>query len=79
MTDNVFINRERNKVVPTGSIEAKWQISRAQAVEMGLLDSKEKPVQARRPAFDATKAHVAPQRRRNAGRQGQNRGRNQDA
>lgn len=64
MSDNVYVNRDRSKVVPAGSSEAKWQISREEAVRLGLLESAEKPVQKRRPAFDATKAHTAPQRRR---------------
>jgi hypothetical protein len=68
MTDNVFLNRDRTKVVPPGSIEAKWQVPRAEAAKLGLLDSAEKPVQDRRPAFDASKAispnGTGPQRRR---------------
>lgn len=65
MTDNVFLNRDRTAVVPAGSAEAKWQISRAEAAKLGLLDSAEKPVQERR--FDASKAvspNGTPQRRR---------------
>lgn len=63
MSDNVYVNRDRSAVVPKGSADAKWQISREEAANFGLLESSEKPVQKRR-AFDATKAHTAPQKRR---------------
>ena len=74
MTDNVFLNRDKSKVVPAGSVEAKWQVPRKEAVRLGLLESEEKPVQTRR-----TTEPQAPQRRRNSARQGQDRGKNQDA
>ncbi len=48
MTDNVYLNRDRTRVVPAGSVEAKWQISRKEAHELGLLDSPDKPTQERR-------------------------------
>lgn len=48
MTDNVYLNRDRTRVVPPGSAEAKWQVPRAEAVKLGLLDSPDKPTQARR-------------------------------
>lgn len=58
MPDNVFVNRDRTAVVPSGSAAAKWQITRKEAKELGLLESDEKPVQKRRPA------EVKPQSRR---------------
>lgn len=64
MADNVYLNRDRTAVVPQDSAGKKWQVTRAQAVKLGLLDSPDKPVQERRPAFDAAKAHTAPQKRR---------------
>jgi hypothetical protein len=69
MTDNVYLNRDRSAVVPKGSAEAKWQVSRSEAAKLGLLESDEKPIQQRRSAFDATKAvnpslNGTPQRRR---------------
>ena len=48
MTDNVFLNRDKTKVVPAGSAEAKWQISRKDAAKLGLVESEEKPTQQRR-------------------------------
>ena len=59
MSDNVYVNRDRSKVVPTGSAAAKWQISRKEAFELGLLESEEKPRQVRR-----TTTTESPQRRR---------------
>ena len=64
MSDNVFVNRDRSKVVPAGSAEAKWQISRAEAAELGLLKSEDKPIQQRRAAFDGASAKTPPQTRR---------------
>jgi hypothetical protein len=65
MTDNVFLNRDRTKVVPPGSIEAKWQVPRKEAVKLGLLESEDKPKQARR-STSTTKADTngTPQKRR---------------
>ncbi len=48
MTDNVYLNRDRTKVVPALSAEAKWQASRKEAHDLGLLDSPDKPTQERR-------------------------------
>ena len=64
MANNVWVNRDRSKVVPVYSAEAKWQISRKEAVELGLLDSADAPVQQRRAAFDSVNAKTPPQRRR---------------
>jgi hypothetical protein len=63
MTDHVYVNAARSELVPESAPGKKWQITRRQAVELGLLDAEEKPKQERR-AFDASKAHVPPQRRR---------------
>ncbi len=41
MTDNVYVNRDRTKVVPAGSADAKWQMSRKEADALGLLDSSD--------------------------------------
>ena len=59
MTDNVYLNRDRTKVVPKGSVEAKWQVPRAEAVKLGLLESDKKPTQTRRVPTNGT-----PQKRR---------------
>jgi hypothetical protein len=48
MTDNVYLNRAKTAVVPAGSVEAKWQVPRSEAVKLGLLESADKPTQARR-------------------------------
>ena len=76
MTDNVFLNRDRSAVVPKGSADAKWQISRKDAVKLGLLDTEDKPKQTRRVKADT---NGTPQRRRTASKQGQGRGLNEDA
>jgi len=70
MTDHVLIDRTRTRLIPDGSIEKGFQITREEAVKLGLLESSDKPKQARRaPAFDAAKAKVPPvQRRRSAKR-----------
>lgn len=67
MTDNVFLNADRTKVVPEHAVGKKWQVPRAEAVRLGLLKGDKEP-QERRPAFDATKAHVPPQQRRTSKR-----------
>lgn len=59
MTDKVFVNADRSRVVPPGSVEAAMQVHREEAVKLGLLDSADKPVQERRAPTKAT-----PQRRR---------------
>ena len=55
MTDNVYLNRDRTAVVPKGSADAKWQVSRKEAVKLGLLDTEERPKQARRTQKRRTK------------------------
>jgi len=68
MTDNVLIDRTRTKLLPPNSPEKGYQVTREMAVELGILDSAEKPKQERRPAFDAAAAKVPPQQRRSAKR-----------
>jgi hypothetical protein len=48
MSDNVYLNRDKTAVVSEWDTGKKWQVSRAEAVKLGLLDSAEKPVQERR-------------------------------
>lgn len=48
MTDLVIVNRDKTKILPSYSPEKGWQITRAEAVKLGLLESDEKPIQARR-------------------------------
>lgn len=70
MSDNVYLNADKTKVVEEWTFGKKWQVPRAEAVKLGLLDSADKPVQQRR-AFDATKATAPvekPQRRRTSKR-----------
>ena len=63
MTDRVTVNRTRTALLPDNSPEKGFRITREEAAELGLLDSAEKPTQQRRtPAFDASKAKVAPRR-----------------
>lgn len=64
MTDHVVVNRTRTALLPPNAPEKGWRITREEAVELGLLESAEKPVQQRRPAFDTAKAKIPPQRRR---------------
>ena len=67
MTDRVTVDRDKTRLLPPNSPEKGYRITREEAVKLGLLDSAEKPVQERRPAFDASKAKTAPtQRRRTA-------------
>ena len=72
MGDNVYLNRDKTAVVPEYAVGKKWQVTRAEAVRLGLLESKDKPVQARRS--DAPLRTVeevgptAPQKRRTATR-----------
>jgi hypothetical protein len=74
MTDRVTVNRDRTKLLPPGAAEKGWRITREEAVKLGLLESEEKPTQARR-STSMTKADTngTPQRRR------RNRGLNEDA
>jgi hypothetical protein len=61
----VYLNRAKTAVVPAGSVEAKWQVPRSEAVKLGLLESADKPTQARR-STSTTKADTngTPQKRR---------------
>ena len=60
MSDNVYVNRDRSQVVPKGSADAKWQISRKEAKALGLVDSDEKPRQARRTTTTTTQRRRKP-------------------
>jgi hypothetical protein len=74
MTDNVYLNRDKTKVVPQYAEGKKWQVPRKEAIRLGLLkDEEEKPVQARRTAPKAE-----PQKRRLSNK-GLNNGLNKDA
>jgi hypothetical protein len=56
----------------------KWSVARDEAVKLGLITDEDAKPQARRTeAFDATKATVAPTRKRST-RQGKGRGKNAD-
>lgn len=48
MTEHVYLSADKTKIVPEYALGKKWQVPRKVAVEMGLLESVEKPVQARR-------------------------------
>ena len=78
MPDRVTVNRERTALLPPNSPEKGWRISREEAAALGLVESAEKPVQERRPAFDASKAKLPPTQRRRAS-PGKGRGKNADA
>ena len=60
MTDHVYLNRDRSKVVPKGSVEAKWQVSRKEAHALGLLESDEKPRQTRRVQTESAQKRRKP-------------------
>jgi hypothetical protein len=60
MTEKVYVNADRTKVVSAYSAEAAMQIHRSEAVRLGLVDTEEKPKQVRRTTEDAPK----PQKRR---------------
>ncbi len=57
MTDNVYLNRDRTKVVPAGSAGAKWQISRKEADALGLID---KPAQRTETTTDTRATEAKP-------------------
>jgi hypothetical protein len=74
MTDNVYLNRDKTKVVPATAEGKKWQVPRKEAIRLGLLDAEEKPPQTRRkPETNGTPT------RRKAPSKGLNRGLNEDA
>jgi hypothetical protein len=56
MADRVTVSADRTRLLPPNSPEKGWRITRDEAAELGLLESSEKPVQQRRPAFDAASA-----------------------
>lgn len=69
MTDRVLVNRDRTALLPPHSPEKGWQITREEAVKLGLLEAAEKPAQQRRaPAFDSANAKVPPVQRRRSTR-----------
>lgn len=63
MSDLVTVSRDRSRLLPPNAHEKGWRITRKEAAALGLVESEEKPEQARR-TFDRDKAHVAPQQRR---------------
>ena len=65
MTDRVTVSADKTRLLPDNAPEKGYRITRQEAFELGLLKDADKPVQERRsPAFDASKAKVAPQKRR---------------
>ena len=73
MSDNVYLNKDKTAVVPEYAVGKKWQVTREEAVRLGLLDSAEKPVQTRRSAGGPLRTveevgPTAPQKRRTAPR-----------
>ncbi len=60
MTDNVYLNRDRTKVVSAKSADAKWQISRKEADALGLID---KPAQRTETTNTRLVADSAPKRK----------------
>jgi hypothetical protein len=62
MTKHVVIDRTRTRLLPPNAPEKGFQITRDEAVKLGLLKAENEP-QERRVAFDASKAKV-PQVRR---------------
>ena len=70
MADNVYLNRDRTAVVPEYAVGKKWQVTREEAVRLGLLESKDKPVQERRSNAPLRTVEevgpTAPQKRRTA-------------
>lgn len=64
MTDRVTVSADRTRLLPANAPEKGYRITREEAAELGLVDSAEKPVQERRPAFDAVNAKVPPTQKR---------------
>ena len=48
MTDHVYLNADKTALVPEHADGKKYQISRDEAVKLGLLETAEKPNQTRR-------------------------------
>lgn len=48
MTDRVVVSADRSRLLPPNSPEKGFLITRKEALELGLLDSEEKPKQVRR-------------------------------
>jgi hypothetical protein len=77
MTDKVFLSADRSAVVDEFAPGKKWRVEREEAVRLGLLKDENAPPQKRRTeAFDASKAKVAPTRKRTS--RGKGRGKNAD-
>ena len=67
MRDLVLVSRDRTRLLPPNSPEKGWQISRADAKKLGLLESEEKPTQQRRTQATQTPTEPRkPQKRRTA-------------
>lgn len=64
MTDNVYVNADRSKVVPESAPGKKYQMSRKEAVRLGLLDSEQAQPQKRRAVSDSATSSKTPQKRR---------------
>ena len=71
MSDNVYISADKTKVVEEWTVGKKYQVPRAEAARLGLLDSAEKPVQQRRspaPAHADKVGPTAPKQKRRSGK-----------
>lgn len=75
MTDNVYLNKDKTEVVSEWTEGKKFQVPRKVAVEMGLLDVEEKPIQNRRTT-ESQQRRTGP--RSSKGTSGKGRGKNQD-
>lgn len=60
MTDRVTVNAAKTALLPPNSPEKGYRITRAEAAELGLVDSAEKPIQARRTGPLRTVEQVGP-------------------
>lgn len=43
MTESVYVNRDRSRIVPGGDPDAAWKIHRSEADKLGLLKEQPKP------------------------------------
>ena len=62
MTDRVLVNHDRTALLPPNSPHKGYLIARADAERLGLLDSADKPTQARRTSTTAQKRRSAPRK-----------------
>lgn len=65
MTDRVTVSADKTRLLPPHSPQKGYRITRAEAAELGLVDSADKPTQQRRTQAAETPTEAPkPQKRR---------------